>query len=173
MNLYYLLAITLSMFSCHGPEPEDYLIPKGFTGRVNVIFNQKDGASPKYENGRRIYEIPATGVLLTQFKDEYGLVDHQYYYVDSSGKKMPLEIYKYDYNKDGTTKWLIKDSNKVGIFSDGTTGQYGSRDNSKIVKWQEFFVCSYNGMDSFFTPEYKNQFENRLRKATGIEIIIP
>jgi hypothetical protein len=61
----------------------------------------------------------------------------------------------------------------VGIFSDGTTGQYGSRDNSKIVKWQEFVVCSYNGMDSFFTPEYKKQFENRLRKATGIEVIIP
>jgi len=67
------------MLSCNNPEPETYLIPREFTGRVDVIFNRKDGSPPKYENGRRVYEIPSSGVLLTQFKDEYGLVDHRYY----------------------------------------------------------------------------------------------
>ena len=74
----------MSLTGCYNhPEPETYLIPKGFTGRVNVIFNQKNGAAIKYENGRRIYEIPSNGILLTQIKDEYGIINHQYYYVDS------------------------------------------------------------------------------------------
>ncbi len=154
------LLIMVSLLGCKNPEPEDYLIPQGFVGRVNVIFNQKDGTLPKYENGRRVYEIPASGIFLTQFKDEYGLVDHQYYYVDSNHKRTPLKIYKYDYNKDGTVKWIVKDTNEIGIFSDGTTGQYGNSDNSKSVKWQEFVLSSYTGLD---TLEPLNSFENRVK----------
>jgi len=52
------------------PERETYLIPEGYKGTVLVIFNQPDGEKPEYENSRRIYRIPATGVLFTQLKDE-------------------------------------------------------------------------------------------------------
>lgn len=160
----YLISL-LNLFtlsSCNPkPEPETYLIPQGFTGRVNVIFNRKDGVPPKYENERRVYEIPANGVLLTQFKDEYGFVDHRYYYVDSNGKRTPLQIYKHDYNPDGTVKWIIKDSTEVGIFLDGTTGQYGNSDNPKSVKWQEFAVYSYNGLGKM---EPLDSFTNRIKK---------
>src|SRR5579862_5362902 len=41
MNTYFLIASVLSMLSCNNPEPETYLIPQGFIGRVNVIFNRK------------------------------------------------------------------------------------------------------------------------------------
>jgi hypothetical protein len=166
MNVYFLIVAALSILSCNDPQPETYLIPQGFTGRVNVIFSRRDGAPNKYENGRRVYEIPANGVLLTQFKDEYGLVDHQYYYVDSNGKRTPLEIYKYDHNKDGTVKWIVKDTNKLGIFSDGTTGQYGNNDNTKVVKWQEFVVSSYAGLDTLGSLD---SFENRVKKVIGYD----
>ena len=152
------------MLSCNNPEPETYLIPRKFTGRVSVIFNRKDGTPPKYENGRRVYEIPANGILLTQFKDEYGLVDHQYYYVDSSGRRTTLEIYKYDHNKDGTVKWIVKDPKEIGIFSDGTTGQSGNTGDPRSFKWQEFFVSSYNGLD---TMESLDSFTNRIKKVIG------
>jgi len=152
------------MIGCKNPEPETYLIPQGFTGRVNVIFSRKDGIPPKYENGRRVYEIPPSGILVTQFKDEYGFIDHQFYYIDSNGKRTPLKIYKYDYNKDGTVKWIVKDSTEIGIFSDGTTGQYGNPPNA--VWWQEFVVASYNGLD---TLEPLNSFEDRVRKAIDLK----
>ena len=92
------------------------------------------------------------------------MVDHQYYYVDSSGKRTCLETYKYDYNKDGTVKWIVKDTNAIGIFSDGTTGKYGNSDNSKSVKWQEFVISSYSGLD---TLEPLDSFENRVKKIIG------
>ncbi|HYM92580.1 MAG TPA: hypothetical protein VET23_00435 [Chitinophagaceae bacterium] len=160
INLIFVMQL---LSSCHqNPEPETYLIPQGFTGRVNVIFNRKDGAPPKYEDGRRIYEIPSNGILLTQFKDEYGFVDHRYYYVDSNGKRTILKIYQHDYNKDGTVKWKVKDPNEIGIFSDGTTGQYGNTGEPKSVKWQEFFVSSYKGLD---TMEPLDSFTNRVKKV--------
>jgi hypothetical protein len=151
--------------SCHQkPEAETYLIPEGFKGRATVIFNQKEGASPKYENGRRVYEIPANGILLTQFKDEYGIVDHQYYYINSSGKKTALQIYKYEYNKDGTTKWIIKNKNEEGIFLDGTTGQYAKESDAPF---QLFIVSNNNELDSFYTMEYQKNFKEKINKLIG------
>ena len=151
------------LLGCKHSQAETYLIPEGFKGRVNVIFNQSKGESPTYENGRRVYQIPVNGILVTQFKDEYGIVDHQYYYVDGNGNKKPLRIFRYEYNKDGTTKWIIKDKHETGIFLDGTTGGYG---NSNI-KYQEFIVSDYTTLDSFYLEKYKSRFTRQLQEILG------
>jgi hypothetical protein len=142
ITIYFSAIVTI--LSCNYPEPESYLIPYKYVGKVNVIFNQKLGNPPLYENGRRLYKIPSNGILLTGFKDEEGFVDHKYYYVDTNGNKKPLKIFRYDYNKDGTVKWIINDSNEIGIFGDGTNGVYG---NSKY-RYQEFKVSSFRFLDS-------------------------
>ena len=105
----YLIILLQAITSCYQKaEPETYLIPSFYTGKVNILFNQtsipvkytneynKDtiytsqiGAPIKYENVRRIYEIPYTGILLTQFKENDGFIDRQYYSVDSEGKRTP------------------------------------------------------------------------------------
>lgn len=169
MNFILVISFLMSTTGCHNhPEPETYLIPKGFTGRATVVFNQKNGVPKKYENGRRVYEIPVNGICLTQFNDEYGIVNHQYYYVDNVGNRIAIPLYKEDHNPDGTTTPILKDKNEVGIFLDGSTGQY---DEPQVAPFQMFVVSSYNAMDSFFTPSYKKQFENFLIKATGLEKI--
>ena len=152
-------------------EPETYLLPKGFTGRVNIILNQKEGSPIKYEDKRRVYEIPADGILLTQFTINDGFIDRKYYYVDSVGNRTNVPIYKYVHNDDGTIKWQIKDSNEVGVFLDGTSGQYGNPPNA--VWWQMFMVSSYNNYDSFFTKQSKKEFEEKLTKKLGFNVYIP
>lgn len=166
MLLYFITLLQiLILSSCNQkPEPETYLIPKGFTGRATVIFNQKEGVPAKYENDRRVYEIPANGILLTQFKDEYGFVDHQYYYVDSSGNRAALPIFKYEYNKDGTTTWIIKNQNEVGVFLDGTTGQHSE---GTSAPFQLFIVSSYKGLD---TIESNDHFDERINKLIGTNL---
>src|SRR5579872_1899917 len=160
LGLMLVLLIGDGLFGCKHPEAESYYIPESFKGRVNIIFNQSKGESSTYENGRRVYQVPANGILLTQFKDEYGIVDHQYYYIDGRGNKKPLPIFKYEYNKDGSTKWIIKDKYEIGIFLDGTTGGYG---NSNI-KYQEFIVSDYATLDSFYLSKYKNDFTRQLQE---------
>jgi len=34
-------------------EPEEYLIPAGFAGKVNILFGRSDGAAKAYEDERR------------------------------------------------------------------------------------------------------------------------
>jgi hypothetical protein len=173
MILSYVLALmqVLGLMSCtQKPEPETYLIPEGFRGRATVIFNQKEGAIPKYEKGRRIYEMPANGILLTQFKDEYGFLDHQYYYVNGNGNRKALQIYKYKYNKDGTTKWIVNNQDEIGVFLDGTTGQYAGEDEPRHAPFQLFIVSSNNDLDSFYTKKYQQDFNDMINKLIGPDL---
>jgi hypothetical protein len=169
IKLYSIALATLfGLNSCsQKPEPETYLIPQGFTGRVNILFNREDGVPRKYEDGRRVYQIPANGILLTQFRDEYGFVDRRYYYFDSSGKRTQLHIYKHDYYADGRVKWIVSDSNEIGIFLDGTTGQYSNSRNTQFVKWQEFAVYSFKG---FKNLEPMDSFTYRVKKFIGFDL---
>ncbi len=161
-NLTGILFIFLNLFGCKNPQPEDYLIPYGYKGRVDIVFNQKDGAAVRYEGGRRVYQIPFDGILKTQFKDEYGFIDHHYFYLDSTGKRIPLNIFQTHYNADSSTKSDIKDSLEVGIFLDGMTGVFGAKNK---YYYQEFLVSDHQTRDSFFTATYKKRFEDKLNDS--------
>jgi hypothetical protein len=91
-----LLLITclscLSFFtSCYSQaEPEIHLLSKDYRGPIIIIFGQKSGSPEKYEGENRVYEIPESGVLRTQFKQQTkGSIPPgqlKYYYVDSNGR---------------------------------------------------------------------------------------
>jgi hypothetical protein len=44
-------------------EPETYLIPSNFVGKVNILFSRSDGVAKIYEGNRRVYKIPSNGIL--------------------------------------------------------------------------------------------------------------
>ena len=56
-----------------------------------IIYNQKSGEKIKYEDRKRIYEIPANGILKTQFEANYGLREFTQYYFGkiSDSSKIP------------------------------------------------------------------------------------
>lgn len=71
-------------------ESEIHLLPAGFTGPVVILFGQAEGATPAREGRARLYKIPASGVLRTQFPDNPGWSAPKYYYVDADGKRSPI-----------------------------------------------------------------------------------
>lgn len=148
------LLIFLFSIGCKNPEPADFLIPNGYTGRIAVIFNQMKGVKPKYLSGRRVYEIPANGILLTKFNYEYGFIDYRYFLIDETGNKILLPIYEMEHNKDGTTRYLISDKEQKGIFGHGTAVSY-AQDNK--APGLEIFVSTFNGLDTIESMEHFNQ----------------
>lgn len=181
----YLIAFMQMLSSCYQKaEPETYLIPANFTGRVEILFNQNGvpyedknkygrdtiytpqmGKPIKYENGRRIYEIPSSGILLTQFKINDGFIDTKYFSIDGNGKRTPLEVFELEHYKRDSTRWIVKDKNKKGIFASGTNGSYGMH-----IPFQFFIVSSYDELDSFYTKEYQTNFDDKIEKVTGITL---
>ena len=120
-------------------------------------------------NERRIYEISDNGILFIQFKAEDGFVDYRYFLVDRNGSKTLSPIYEYEHEKDGTVKYLVKDKEKVGIFGHGTTIAFTdpSSEPTHLVFNQlglEFFVSTFNGLDSVEKMEHFNQRVDSLIK---------
>jgi hypothetical protein len=64
----------------------------------------------------------------------------------------------------------VNDKDEMGIFLDGTTGQYGSDGDSRAVSFEEFVVSNRQMLDSFFTKAYLRAFDDRIEKVTGLTL---
>ena len=156
LNFSYVFA------SCQTAQPETFIIPEGYKGKVMVVFNKKNGEMPELEKNRRVYKIPSSGVLVTQFNINNGFMNRQFYYIDSRGQSALLKNFK---NEKEAEK-----SGEIGIFYSGTAGIYGNSGDSLSVEYQEFIVSDYVSLKDFFTSDYKNKFLETLKKAVGHDI---
>nr|WP_315176520.1 hypothetical protein [uncultured Flavobacterium sp.] len=75
-------------------DDEIYLMQKDFTGIVIIRYDVPNGADIIYENGKRIYNIPSSGILETKFSPNEGWSDPpQYYYLDGANR-IPITRHK-------------------------------------------------------------------------------
>lgn len=70
--LFNCFFLALSLTSCNNAEPATYFLPENFEGLFTVIYSQKFGQPKEYKNDRRIYRIPSSGILMTQFDFQDG-----------------------------------------------------------------------------------------------------
>ena len=120
-------------------EDEIHLLPEGYTGSVFIIFNQPDGQKKEYEDGKRVYKIPPTGILKTQFSPNEGLARVNYYYIN--GERKELE-YKF-----GKEIEQIKDSTKVYAMA-ASTGESLSNIDRKPYYSKSYIVSTAKQADS-------------------------
>jgi len=72
---------------------EIYLIPKNYIGKIEIYFDQTDGSKIEYEDNIRVYRIPESGILKTQFQFNTGTYYKDcrtYYYVDNKDIRKQL-----------------------------------------------------------------------------------
>ncbi|HEX2787718.1 MAG TPA: hypothetical protein VHP32_07420 [Ignavibacteria bacterium] len=86
-----LYGISFLLMYLNKPEAEIYLIPKGYTGHIYLVHDLQNGDPEEYENGKRIYRIPSSGVLFTKFIDEPGIITNDFYYIDSTGNRTEIK----------------------------------------------------------------------------------
>lgn len=87
------------LVGCHEPqlcEKEIYLITEGFAGKIIVFFDQQDGQEIQYEDSARLYRIPVSGYLKSQFPKNGGCMSDNrilFFYEDSFGQRQPLDYF--------------------------------------------------------------------------------
>jgi hypothetical protein len=111
------LLILFFLFGCsENYQPEKIYVPKNYIGWLYVIYNQREGAFES-DGGYRVYHIPQSGILLTQYGVNQGWVGKNQIQIyrelyDSKFEQIPNAI---DYVIDSTFKKINK--NKVFGFS--------------------------------------------------------
>ena len=74
------LCLLQVLFSGCAGQSELTLLPDGFEGPVLILLSAHDGQPPEYRGKARVYRIPASGVLRTQFGAYSGYVSPMFYY---------------------------------------------------------------------------------------------
>jgi len=98
-QLFVFFVILLLITGCKKSnqcEKEIYLLPEGFRGEMIVYFDQPDGQEIEYEDSVRVYHIPPSGHLKTQFPKNGGCMNNDrihFFYVDSLGVRDPLDYF--------------------------------------------------------------------------------
>ncbi|GEN67715.1 DUF6843 domain-containing protein [Chryseobacterium rhizosphaerae] len=155
MKKYIILFIVFLCLSCKTKNiTEIVLIPKGFTGKVVVIFNQNYENMKILDKGERVYLIPEDGILLSKFRKEKANYKTHYFFVDSLGNKTPIESLR---EVKRTT---------VKIYNE-EFGVMGNSDDKKSLRYFGFYVSSLDSLESFFKSDYENDYNKQIMKKTG------
>lgn len=95
-----------SMYVWGRAQPETYLVPEGFEGPVFIIFDQA-GADPlPIVDGRRIIEVPRSGVVITSSPEAEGWKNPEVFRVTNAGSREPV-----------TTDWSRSDTLAVAVHT--------------------------------------------------------
>lgn len=120
-TFWIIMALIFSIVSCEKKygDKEIYIIPEGFTGKIYVLYEKANGKPKAYKKEYRLYEVPKTGIIQTQFAQNLGpfISDSlqnwfQFYSIDSiTGKEKRIPNYYYN---DKISESL--DSNSIYVF---------------------------------------------------------
>ena len=144
--------------SCGQKVKETFFIPSGFQGRINVIFNQPDATPVPIKGGRRIYQIPADGVLITSSKLEIGSIDQEYYYLDKDGKRIEIAVLNLNSN-------VLPEKPAVVYY--GVTGVYGNSTDTNPLNYLESIIASKSSSDSIYSQPSRKAFDEIIKRKVG------
>jgi hypothetical protein len=97
----FILLLFAGFFSCQNTEKikcekEVYLIPEGFRGIILIFYDQPDGLPAEYLGDTRVYKVPKSGLMKSQFRPNGGCMSDErihFFYVDSSGNQKPITYF--------------------------------------------------------------------------------
>ncbi|MCR9134152.1 MAG: hypothetical protein NXI08_16420 [bacterium] len=156
-GLYLVWAVIAFGGGCKRMVSETHILPNRYTGKVYIFFNQDEGYKAEYEDNTRVYRIPKSGILRTQFKPNSGWIDSKKYlnfYYEDGDSMIPLN--KYISGKDS----LIRlDSNSIVVF------EYGIGTGWEAFKQGEINATTYivDSLKNFNKRDYiltKEEFDN-------------
>lgn len=135
--LALLLAVGLYVWKTEFGDGEVFILPDGYTGVVYIFYNQDKGEPVKYEQRKRVYEIPSNGILKTQFSLNTGWHHFgEFYYRQESGNLIRIPFVFQ--GKDMESKKDI-DPNAVHVCC-GSSGNAGRGPREPRVVFEHFYV---------------------------------
>ncbi|WP_127589121.1 DUF6843 domain-containing protein [Paenibacillus koleovorans] len=80
-----LTIATVVLTACNARPTHLFVLPQGFTGWVEVTYEQPNAPALKEERNHIVYEVPASGKVATSSANKAGPM--VFYYVDAIGQR--------------------------------------------------------------------------------------
>lgn len=145
--------VGLTIFNAYA-RPETFLIPDNFKGVIYIVHDDTFGDDKEFEGIRRIYRIPKTGILFTQFPVTRGILNQDFYYISADGKRKKLgELDAREFNDTWTINPRPTEPprDSLAVFNQGRTGKITLHaDNDRQVDYRAFNVGTYDEIRTGF-----------------------
>ena len=137
----------------------DFNFPDNFKGKAIVIQQMDCGQEIKIKDGREQLNFPENGILLYKGKIESGYINHQYYYVTSTGDRIKIpERANYMFWDDAKT---ITSSSEVGVWFEGMGMATQFPPNGLAdYEYLELIVASKDSLDKYHDFHYKKRVDS-------------
>jgi hypothetical protein len=147
-----------SVFVFSRAKPELIQVPKNYQGEILILFDQPNGDSMVYSNGKRVYKIPKNGILFTQFPWNPGSINRKFCYSTSDNSTNIDEVKRNYLFKPGDA-----DSNQISIIDKGPYYYRDTVGNRYLFRAERFVISTrsklniytgYTKLDSIIEADY-------------------
>lgn len=135
-----LLVVTILsfFFSCSIKNTSIFILPENYTGYVLIIYNQDIGSAKVFKKGKRVYNIPSTGVLKTKFEPDYGLsLTPEFHYMTNDKKSTIPFVSNFDEVPE----------NEVVCYGGTIVKVYSDTEEKDFIIFSSFFVGNKNQIE--------------------------
>ena len=132
--------------ACQTGEPAIFVLPEGYTGYVIIIYDQENGVAQKYKDKSRLYEIPETGILKTQFKNNPGWTDFPKFYYKKVTSENQLSFTMDAKNLPADT--IVAFGGSSGYVSKDIEGKEG-------IRYVQYFIGTEAQIDTAYKEAEK------------------
>lgn len=152
-EIFIFTAVLISLSACAEKqiEREIYLIPEAYTGSFFIVYDVSSGLKAQYEGEARVFNVPETGMIHTQFTQNYGVGEPgmiRFFYVSKEGARKEITDYYGATIKDSVENRKDK---KIYVMGGGF-GEFGF--NQKTTEQG----CKYNDQ-SFYIGTLADRLE--------------
>lgn len=164
------IGFVVTIFLRATATPERFLIPDDFRGVVYVVFDQENGMDKEYEGFRRVYRIPESGVLFTQFSQNNAVnLSQDFYFVDSIENRKKLGVlYSNQFNGPNTINPKLTEPprDSLAVFNPKTTGRFLTSDKQKYYNYKALTLGRNDSVQRFnyLDPEYIEKIKRKQLK---------
>lgn len=160
-NHILVLLMFFTISSCVNlAEKEIVYIPENYVGTIAIVFNQMEGAPKEYNGASRVYRIPESGVLYSQFSqpDKGSYLNQELFFIDRDSTVLE-EIYDAD---DYINKKILRNQiYKFEMFNMSVLNNKSSRKDD-YIRSIYFSIGEIQLKDSLIRTSHK-KMENLMR----------
>lgn len=148
-------------------SPEIFLLPEAYVGSFYIIHSIKNGKAPRVKDGVRIYEIPSSGVLITQMDANEGWTVSdkiRFYHRQPDGEAIEIKG-RWSTSFEDTVE--NRSETEITIFGGGI-GEFQGDANSCEIIYRSYYVGTkkdvLDGVNLFQTED---AIKNRVIECGG------
>ncbi len=139
-KLIFAIIAALSLGCTQKGEPSIYLLPKDFTGYIIILYNYETGQQKTYIDSRRVYSIPKSGVLKTQFSPDYGRTELPKFYYEHVSKENEIPV---------IVDWTEFNEDKVNATLPSIGKAYKNLDGSEKIDYAKIFIGTKSQIEQY------------------------